>query len=365
MRDALDFNFELDYKNRHIMALDNVEVKGVPSDSAATNDTLHYEFVWIQAATYRDDGKWVLVSYDISDGFGNMGWVRLSDLVEYTEATKELLRYPVSLSDFCRDVDTGKKLLKDHWVLLSIDGEYATITTKVSGRDNRVKLSDIVYPDVNLPVVPAAPTASSIFAEHILIQEPDLSSYKMTSDENFVAAQEQYNGYRVDHIHLGTGASGSVMPYDDGYFWASSASGDGYELLTIENGNLEKVDGEPASLEGTLSQASVSFQYDGDITCFVDPFDGETVYVQMPEGWEHRTDRHWYRSYDGRMMYSAMNSNRGVFELLVFDGRTNRLYEIDRADKPNRFQGNIDWSHDNCLVLYSNDTKEISVYTFE
>lgn len=364
MRNALDSQFELDYKNRYIMALGNVEVKGVPSPSAETIDDLHYEFVRIQAATYRDEGKWVLVSYDISDGFGNMGWVRLSDLVEYTEETRELLRYPVSLSDFCRDVDTGKKLLKGRWVLLSVEGEYATITTKVSGRNNRVKLSDIVYPELIRPAAPPVPTASSLFAEHILIQEPDLSSYKMTSDENWVAAQEQYNGYRVDHIHLGTGASGSVMPYDYGHFWASAASGDGYERLTIENGNLEKVEGEPASLEGTLSQISVSFQSDGNIACFVDPFDGETVYVQLPEGWESRTDEHWYRSYDGRMLYSAMNGNRDIFELLVFDGRTNRLYQIKRADKPNRFQENIDWSHDNRLVLYSNDTKEISVYTF-
>ena len=134
--------------------------------------------------------------------------------------------------------------------------------------------------------------------------------------------------------------------------------------MNIENGNLEKVEGEPASLEGTLSQISVSFQSDGNIACFVDPFDGETVYVQLPEGWESRTDEHWYRSYDGRMLYSAMNGNRDIFELLVFDGRTNRLYQIKRADKPNRFQENIDWSHDNRLVLYSNDTKEISVYTF-
>ena len=142
MTNAFDSNFELDYENHYIMALENVEVKGIPIDSIEYNRVLNYEFVRVHA----QNEEWVLVSYLTFDGGDDIGWVKVSDLTEYTNDTKEKLLFPVTVTADCKDIDTGEKVDDNDWKITSIEGEIITIT-KVGGIDHKVKLEDIVYPD--------------------------------------------------------------------------------------------------------------------------------------------------------------------------------------------------------------------------
>ena len=146
MTNAFDSNFELDYENHYIMALEDVEVKGIPIDSIEPNRVLDYQLVRVHAAVYAGNEKWVLVSYLTFDGGDNIGWVKVSDLTEYTNDTKEKLLFPVTVSADCKDIDTGEKVDDDDWKITSIEGEIVTIT-RVGGRDQKVRLEDIVYPD--------------------------------------------------------------------------------------------------------------------------------------------------------------------------------------------------------------------------
>ena len=146
MTKVFDSEFELDYQNHYIMALVNVEVKGIPIDSIEYNRVLNYELVRVHAAVYAQNEKWVLVSYYTFDGGDDIGWVKVSDLTEYTNDTKEKLLFPVTVSADCKDIDTGEKVDDDDWKITSFEGEIITIT-RVGGRDQKVRLEDIVYPD--------------------------------------------------------------------------------------------------------------------------------------------------------------------------------------------------------------------------
>lgn len=145
MTNAFNSDFELDYQNHYIMALEDVEVRGVPIDSLEPNRVLNYELVEVHAAVYAENEKWVLVSYNTFDGSDDIGWVKVSDLTEYTNDTKEKLMFPVNVSVDCKDIDTGEKVVNDDWRITSIEGENVNIT-KVGGIYNKVKLEDIVYP---------------------------------------------------------------------------------------------------------------------------------------------------------------------------------------------------------------------------
>ena len=146
MTNAFNSDFELDYQNHYIMALKDVEVRGIPIDSIEPHRVLNYELVRVHAAVYGENEKWVLVSYYTFDGGDDIGWVKVSDLTEYTNDTKEKLLFPVNVSVDCKDIDTGEKVADDDWRITSIEGKIVTIT-KVGGIDQKVRLEDIVYPD--------------------------------------------------------------------------------------------------------------------------------------------------------------------------------------------------------------------------
>lgn len=146
MTNAFNSDFELDYLNYYIMALKDVEVRGIPIDSIEPNRVLNYELVRVHAAVYGENEKWVLVSYYTFDGGDDIGWVKVSDLTEYTNDTKEKLLFPVNVSVDCKDIDTGEKVADDDWRITSVEGKIVTIT-KVGGIDHKVRLEDIVYPD--------------------------------------------------------------------------------------------------------------------------------------------------------------------------------------------------------------------------
>lgn len=150
MTNAFDSDFELDYQDHYIMTLENVEVKGIPIDSIESNRVLNYELVRVHAAVYAEDEKWVLISYYTFDGGDDIGWVKVSDLTEYTNDTKEKLTFPVNVTDGCKDIETGEKVEKDDWRITSVEKEYVNIM-RVGGRNNKVKPEDIVYPDTVKP----------------------------------------------------------------------------------------------------------------------------------------------------------------------------------------------------------------------
>ena len=149
MLDVFASDLGFDYQKHYIMALGNVGVRAVPAESVEPFEDLNYEFVRVYAAAYEDkDEKWVLVGYDPFDGGSRMGWVKSSDLAEYTEDMKDKLLFPVNVSDDCKDIDTGEAVEQDDWKITSIEGDCVDIV-RVGGRSNRVKLKDIVYPDTD------------------------------------------------------------------------------------------------------------------------------------------------------------------------------------------------------------------------
>ena len=145
LKSVPDSELELDYKNHHIMALGKVEAKAIPVDAADTLYELNYELVKILAAVYGDDEIWALVRYaSTMDGGGNMGWVKVSGLTEYTEENKALLRYPVTVKEGCKDAETGKELMPWEYALGAHTGEYVEIGNEAGSF--LVKPEDIIYP---------------------------------------------------------------------------------------------------------------------------------------------------------------------------------------------------------------------------
>ena len=149
MMNTPDEELGLDYHKHYIMALRDVEVRAVPANSVKPFYDLIYELVHVYAAAYEDkDERWVLVRFSLFEGSPDMGWVKASDLIEYTEDVKEKLLFPVNVSDDCKDIDTGEAVEQDDWKITSIEGDCVDIV-RVGGRSNRVKLEDIVYPDTD------------------------------------------------------------------------------------------------------------------------------------------------------------------------------------------------------------------------
>ena len=139
-------NTGLDYRNRYIMTGKEVEVRDRPRQSGYVLRTLSYQMVNVGTATYSNEGIWVLVSFFCFDSSqDNMGWVKLTDLMEYTEENYQLLRYPVKVKEGSVDLETGESV---EWDAFSVDyvDNYA-IVTREGGRSYKVSPSDIIYPE--------------------------------------------------------------------------------------------------------------------------------------------------------------------------------------------------------------------------
>ena len=50
----------------------------------------------------------------------NIGWVKLTDLTEYAEENRDLLSYPIQLTEGCKDIETGELI---NWTRAAV--EYA------------------------------------------------------------------------------------------------------------------------------------------------------------------------------------------------------------------------------------------------
>lgn len=146
MTNAMDSNFELDIKNKRIMVLNEVGVRGIPSEAAKINRTLSYQLIDVLAAVYAEDNeKWALISFFCFDAtYDDIGWVKVSDLAEYSEKNYHLLRYPVSLTDDCVDLQTGEIVKWDAVAVEYIDN-YAHVFAE-GGWSHNVSTDSIVYP---------------------------------------------------------------------------------------------------------------------------------------------------------------------------------------------------------------------------
>ncbi len=145
MTDAFDSNFELDIKNRYIMTSKEVEVRGIPDDMAEVNRVLSYQMVNVLAAAYVRDGKWALISFFCFDAaYDNIGWVRVSDLMEYKEDNYQLLRYPVTLKEGSIDLETGE-IVELTQVSVDYIDDYAIVRAE-GGRSHEVDPDSIIYP---------------------------------------------------------------------------------------------------------------------------------------------------------------------------------------------------------------------------
>ena len=139
-------NTGLDLESRYIMAGKDVDVRDRPRQSGYVLRNLSYQMVNVGAASYSDDGIWVLVSFFCFDSSqDNMGWVKVTDLMEYTEENYQLLRYPVKVREGCVDIETGEPVEWDTFMVNYVD-DYA-IVSREGGRSYKVLPSEIIYPE--------------------------------------------------------------------------------------------------------------------------------------------------------------------------------------------------------------------------
>ena len=150
MVNALDSRLELDIDNRHIMTLEEVEVRGIPTTAATVNRTVTYQIVDVYAVAYAEnygeDDRWALIGFNPFDAaHDNIGWVKLIDLTEYTEENRDLLTYPIQLTEDCKDIETGELI---NWTRAAVEyaEDYAIISSE-GGRSHKVKKECIVYPE--------------------------------------------------------------------------------------------------------------------------------------------------------------------------------------------------------------------------
>ena len=129
------------------MTLENVAVRGIPDERCSVNQTLSYQLADVHAVVYAgsDEEKWALISFVTFDAwYDDIGWVKLSDLLEYTEESKKLLRYPVQVTEDCVDLKTGEAVKWDAFEVI-YEEDYAVLTRE-GGRSYTVDPKYIVYP---------------------------------------------------------------------------------------------------------------------------------------------------------------------------------------------------------------------------
>ena len=106
-----EYGLDFDIYSSQIITSDNVEVRGLPNNAAKVNQLLFGQMVKVCAVVTwaGDDNFWVLIEFNPFDAmYDNIGWVKLSDLMEYKEETKHLLRYPVTLKEGTVSLETGE-----------------------------------------------------------------------------------------------------------------------------------------------------------------------------------------------------------------------------------------------------------------
>lgn len=157
----IDSDFPEDFFQKQWMLGENINVwkvpagvEGLPKQLIGRID-LSYYMVKVIGAIYDGDGiglkgtSWVLVEFMERDtALDTVGWVKMDDLVEYTEETKYLLRYPLTLTEDAVNVESGQReIYFDGPVFVTYyDGEYVGISPS-GGRNAKVHKDCLIYPE--------------------------------------------------------------------------------------------------------------------------------------------------------------------------------------------------------------------------
>lgn len=149
MTNAMDSSLGMDIEGK-VMAMKDVGVRAYPSEDAPENRTLLYQLVKVHAVVhseeYSSDDRWALVSFSCFDSeHDNIGWVKLTEIEQYSIDNMELLRYPVSLAEGCVDLDTGEAISWDD-VSVYYEDDCAVVEWE-GGNRHRVDKEYIVYPE--------------------------------------------------------------------------------------------------------------------------------------------------------------------------------------------------------------------------
>ncbi|MBE5893274.1 MAG: hypothetical protein E7286_07810 [Lachnospiraceae bacterium] len=139
------------------MTAENVPVRRMPSDNEmfySPNELSYYMVTPIAAVVnYVDDEvtHWVFVKFlTIGDAADNQGWVKFSELIEYTEDTKSLLKGPFVLSEDAVDIRTGNPVdmyLRGSEVNAEFKEGYVYVITD-GGISANVDEKYLIYPEV-------------------------------------------------------------------------------------------------------------------------------------------------------------------------------------------------------------------------
>ncbi len=142
------------------MAGEDTKLYKIPSENELfyTGIQLSYErvtpiYTVIESITDRsqwdEDRHWVLVSiYPFGEMVDSVGWIKYSDLIEYTSETKKLYRGPFRLADNAVDIETGKPvdaLFLNTWVSVTFTEDYARVGA-AGGVSCKVSPEFVIYP---------------------------------------------------------------------------------------------------------------------------------------------------------------------------------------------------------------------------
>lgn len=114
--------------------------------------TLSYEMVNVHAVVYSEEypedekGRWALVSFVCFDSaHDNIGWVKFTELEQYTAENMRLLQYPVTVTEGCTDINTGEEVV---WDAFRVDyDDISAAVTREGGKVYRVDKDCIIYPE--------------------------------------------------------------------------------------------------------------------------------------------------------------------------------------------------------------------------
>lgn len=139
------------------MTAENVPVRRMPSDNEmfySPNELSYYMVTPVAAVVnYVDDEvtHWVFVKFlTIGEAVDNQGWVKFSELIEYTEDTKSLLKGPFVLSEDAVDIRTGNPVdmyLRGSEVNAEFKEGYVNVMTD-GGISANVDEKYLIYPEV-------------------------------------------------------------------------------------------------------------------------------------------------------------------------------------------------------------------------
>ena len=139
------------------MTAENVQIRRMPSDNEMFYAIQELSYYMVKpvavVSNYVDDEvtDWIFVNFlTIGDMADNHGWVKFSELIEYTEDTKSLLKGPFLLSEDAVDIHTGNAVdiyLRGSEVNAEFKEGYVSVVTD-GGITADVDEKYLIYPKV-------------------------------------------------------------------------------------------------------------------------------------------------------------------------------------------------------------------------